>query len=87
VNLVIPLRGLIAAGIKCESTSGLSLDTLACHSRHRAGISITFKNVPAEKVGMFFFVALFGTPIGGPPNGVLFGTLSGELLKNYIYYS
>jgi hypothetical protein len=45
------------------------------------------KNVPAEKVGMFFFVALFGTPIGGPPNGVLFGTLSGELLKNYIYYS
>lgn len=31
-------------------------------------------------------MALFGTPIGGPPNGGLFGTLSGELLKNYIYY-
>jgi hypothetical protein len=29
-----------SAGIKWESTSGLSLDTLACHSRHRAGISI-----------------------------------------------
>ena len=28
-----------SAGIKWESTSGLSLDTLACHSRHRAGIS------------------------------------------------
>ena len=40
-SVVIPLRGLTAAGIKCESTSGLSLDTLACHSRHRAGISIT----------------------------------------------
>ena len=29
-----------SAGIKWESTSGFSLDTLACHSRHRAGISI-----------------------------------------------
>ena len=28
-----------SAGIKWESTSGLSLDTLACHSRLRAGIS------------------------------------------------
>ena len=36
-DFVIPLRGLTAAGIKCESTSGLSLDTLACHSRLRAG--------------------------------------------------
>ena len=39
-SFVIPLRGLTAAGIKCEFISDLSLDTLACHSRLRAGISI-----------------------------------------------
>jgi hypothetical protein len=38
--IVIPLQGLTAAEIKCESASSLSLDFLARHSGQRAGISI-----------------------------------------------
>ena len=45
------------------------------------------KNVPAEEVGVFFFcILLFGTPISGPPIGVLFSSQSGILTKKIIYY-
>ncbi len=47
------------------------------------------KNVPAEKVGVFFFILLFGTPISGPPIGVLtknvFFTCCSTTKKNIFF--
>ncbi len=57
VSRLIPLlvieQAHDSAGIKWESTSGLSLDTLACHSRHRAGISIIRLGL-SKKDNLFF---------------------------------
>jgi hypothetical protein len=49
---VIPLRGLTAAEIKCESASGLSLDFLACHS----GSVLEFPNKSLIKNGVRLYV-------------------------------
>ena len=40
MRCVIPLRGMTAAGTKCESTGGLSLESLARHSREGGNLIV-----------------------------------------------
>ena len=68
-SYVIPLRGLTAAEIKCESASGLSLDFLACHSGSVSEFAI-FSCVKKTGLG-FIFATLSAICYGTNPLGAL----------------